>query len=61
MSTLDLVGRRLILVSGPGRDWPRTGDFDVHIEDWLRATGIADSGAVSEPLSGGRRGRKLNA
>ncbi|WP_408630248.1 FAD-dependent monooxygenase [Amycolatopsis mongoliensis] len=49
VSTVDLVGRRLTLLTGPGGEWPRTGDFDVHVvddEEWLRNTGIADGGAV---------------
>ncbi|MFF1608272.1 FAD-dependent monooxygenase [Amycolatopsis sp. NPDC058278] len=49
MSTLDLVGRRLTLLTGPGSDWPRTGDFDVRVvedEEWLRVTGIAGGGGV---------------
>ncbi|MEV7044901.1 FAD-dependent monooxygenase [Amycolatopsis sp. NPDC051061] len=47
LSTLDLVGRGLTLLTGPGK--PPTGDFDVHVvedEEWLRATGIADGSAV---------------
>ncbi|WP_372668589.1 FAD-dependent monooxygenase [Amycolatopsis kentuckyensis] len=47
LSTLDLVGRRLTLLTGPGA--PPAGDFDVHVvedEEWLRDTGIADGGAV---------------
>jgi FAD binding domain-containing protein/aromatic ring hydroxylase-like protein len=49
LSTVDLVGRKLTLLTGPGGDWPRTGDFDVHVvedDEWLRATGISDGGAV---------------
>ncbi|WP_410668913.1 FAD-dependent monooxygenase [Amycolatopsis sp. cmx-4-68] len=48
-STLDLVGRRLTLLTGPGGDWSPTGDYDVHVvedEEWLRTTGIADGGGV---------------
>ena len=49
LSTLDLVGRKLTLLTGPGGDWPRTDDFDVHVvedDEWLRTTGISDGGAV---------------
>jgi hypothetical protein len=49
LSTLDLVGSGLTLLTGPGGDWPRTGDYDVHVvedEDWLRTTGIAGGNAV---------------
>ncbi|MEU8637353.1 FAD-dependent monooxygenase [Amycolatopsis sp. NPDC048633] len=49
LSTLDLVGDRLTLLTGPGGGGVPAGDFDIHVvedEEWLRDTGIADGGAV---------------
>lgn len=51
-STLDLVGRRLTLLTGPSGAWAEAAqglDVDVHVvgdERWLAATGIAADGAV---------------